>query len=196
MNRLELIRSTLADYEKMRAREEFSGMAELSLVAARRGREEAPADDELYRRVTEEIGADSAQGWARYRSALGWTGRRRPPPAFAEAGPPVAAEWLRRADAGEGTSWRVGPAPGKAGAALIVSVRHRALGPSGALADGETACLRQRATVLAHPRLDAARIAYDIYWGLPENGDASAMRRLFDRFAGFAEQEEGRRHGG
>lgn len=194
MNRLELLRRTLADYEKMRAREEFSGMAELSLVAVRRERGEAPADEALYRRVTAEIGAGGAQGWARYRSALGWPDA--PPPAFEDAGPPVAAEWLRRADAGETTAWRLGPAPGKAGAALIVSVRHRALGPSGALADGETACLRQRAAVLAHPRLGSARrIAYDIYWGLPENGDSSAMRRLFDRFAGFAEPEEDRRHG-
>lgn len=193
MNRLALLRSTLADYENMRARKAFSGMAELSLVAARRGREEAPADEALYGRVAAEIGADGAQGWARFRSALGWPGC--PPPAFEEAGPPVAAEWLRGADADEETAWRLGPAPGKAGAALIVSVRHRALGPSDALAEGETACLRQRATVLAHPRLGSARIAYDIYWGLPENGDASAMRRLFDRFAGFAEHGEGRRHG-
>lgn len=197
MNRLELLRRTLADYERMRARGEFSGMAELFLAAVRRGREEAPADEALYRCVTAEIGAGGAQGWARYRSALGRSDA--PPPAFEDAGPPVAAEWLRRAgagaDAGETTAWRLGPAPGKAGAALIVSVRHRALGPSGALADGETACLRQRALVLAHPRLGSARIAYDIYWGLPENGDSSAMRRLFDSFAGFAEHGEDRRHG-
>ena len=186
MTPLQLLRQTLEDYREMRA--SFSDMNELELVAVRREREVAPADEALFDRVAREI-ADGAQGWARFRSELGWTGN--PPPRFEESGPPVAAEWLCRDGAEAGTAFRLtpAPAPGAVGKALIVSARHRALGESGGLEDGEIACLRQRAAVLAHKCLQPSRrIAYDVYWGLPDSDESqSALRRLFDRFAGFEE---------
>ena len=187
LERLEALRGTLADYRKMR--ESCSGMVDLQLVAVRRERETAAADEVLFERVVREIAADGAHGWGRFRSALGWTGH--PPPAFAESGPPVAAEWLRGEGADAGVAFRLTPAPGAACKALIVSARHRGLGESDRLEDGEIPCLLQRATVLADGRLEPFKcIAYEIYWGLPENdGSGSAMRRLFDRFAGFKEQE-------
>ena len=181
MTRLELLRQALSDYRKMR--EACADLAELQLVAARRERETVTADEALFERVTQAIDAPGAQGWARFRSELGWT--NHPPSGFAKSGPPIAAEWLSREGANAGIAYRLTPAPSVAGATLIVSARHRALGESDRLEDGEIACLRQRATVLAHRRLEPfRRIAYDIYWGLPET-DESAMRRLFDRFAGL-----------
>lgn len=184
MTRLELLRQTLADYLKMR--EACADLAELQLVAARRERETVTADEALFKRVTKAIKEPGAQGWARFRSELGWTNHpNHPPLGFAESGPPIAAEWLSREDANAATAYRLTPAPSVANKTLIVSARHRALGKSDRLEDGEVACLRQCATVLAHQRLKPfGRIAYDIYWGLPET-DEGAMRRLFDRFAGL-----------
>ena len=185
MTRLRLLRQTLEDYRQMRA--SCSGMDELALVAVRREREIAAADEALFDRAAREIAADGAQGWARFRSALGWTGH--PPPGFDESGPPVAAEWLRRDGAGAGVAFRLTPAPGAVGEALIVSARHRDLGDSDELEEGEIPCLRQRAAILANKRLQPfRRIAYDVYWGLPDSDEShSALRRLFDRFAGFEE---------
>ena len=186
MTRLEALRETLADYRKMR--EAFPDMDELQLVAVRRERETVAADEALFDRVAREIDADGAHGWGRFRSELGWTGQ--PPPAFAESGPPVAAEWLRREGEEAGVAFRLTPAPDAAGKALIVTASHRDLGESDRLEDSEIPCLLQCAAVLADGRLPFRRIAYDIYWGLPDNDESgSAMRRLFDRFAGFREQE-------
>ena len=185
MTQLGVLRQTLADYRKMR--QACSDLAELQLVAARRERETVAADEALFERVTQEIDADGARGWARFRSELGWT--NHPPPCFAKSGPPMAAEWMRRQDTDAGIAYRLTPAPNEASAMLIVSARHRTLSESDRLEDGEIACLRQPVTVLAHQRLKPfGRIAYDIYWGLPETDESrSAMRRLFDRFAGFEE---------
>ena len=183
MTRLGLLRQTLADYLKMR--EACADLAELQLVAARRERETAAADKALFERVTQAIKAPGTRGWARFRSELGWT--NHPPSGFAKSGPPIAAEWLSREGGNPEIAYRLTPAPSVAGATLIVSAHHRTLGESDRLEDGEIACLRQRVTVLAHRRLEPfGRIAYDVYWGLPET-DESAMRRLFDRFAGLEE---------
>lgn len=183
MTQLELLRQTLADYRKMR--QSCSGLTILELVAARRESKTVTADEALFERVTQAIDAPGAGGWARFRSELGWT--NHPPSCFAKSGPPIAAEWLSREGANAEIAYRLTPAPRVAGATLIVSARHRALGEADRLEDGEIACLRQRATVLAHRRLKPfGRIVHDVYWGLPET-DKSAMRRLFDRFAGFEE---------
>ena len=183
MTELELLRETLADYCKVR--QTLSDLPELSLVAVRRKREQVAADADLFEKVKKALAGPNG-GWARFRSELGWT--CRPPPCFETSGPPIMAEWLDE----RGVAYRLTPAPSVAGQALIVSVRTRALGHGDSLRDGEEPALRQSLEVLAHTRVDPfTHIAYEVYWGLPPNGSSSATRRLFDRFAGFIEKQEG-----
>ena len=185
MSELDLLRETFADYCKVR--QTLSDLPEMSLVAVRREPEQVAADEKLFERVTKVLAEQGSVGWARYRSDLGWSGGH-PPPRFEESGPPIMAEWRDR----DGTAHRLTPAPSAAGAALVVAVRDRELGPNDGLGEGEVPALRQCMKVLADRRIEPfTHIAYEVYWGLSENGSRSATRRLFDRFAGFCKQVGG-----
>ena len=185
MSELDVLRETFADYCSVR--ETLCDLPEISLVAVRRTCDQAAVDQKLFERVTKALADEHSSGWARFRSELGWSGA--PPPTFKASGPPIMAEWLD----GSGTAHRLSPAPSAVGKALLVAVSHRPLEPRGGLTDGETPALLQRLQVLAHARVAPfTHIAYDVYWGLPENGAPSATRRLFDRFAGFIEEAESR----
>ena len=183
MTELELLRETLADYCKVR--KTLPDLSDLSLVAVRRTRVQVAADTALFEKVNKALGSPNG-GWARFRSELGWI--CQPPPCFETSGPPIMAEWLDNED----VAYRLTPAPNIAGQALIVSVHTRPLGQSDSLGDDEEPALCQSLEVLAHPRVAPfTHIAYKVYWGLLPNGSSSATRRLFDRFAGFIEKQEG-----
>ena len=185
MTELEYLRETFDDYEK--ARNSIDGLPELSLVAVHRTCEQVAVDESLFTRVKEVLA--EKDGWARFRSELGWTGHL--PQCFKQSGPPIMAEW-RGDDDGVDVTWRLTPAPSMAGRALIVSVSEREVEPDGNLEKDEIPALRQRLEVLAHPRVAPfTHVAYDVYWGLPPHGSPSATRRLFDRFAGFSKKMEG-----
>ena len=185
MSELDLLRETFADYCKLR--QTLSDLPEMSIVAVRRKPEQVAADEKLFERVTKVLAEQGSVGWARYRSELGWSGGH-PPPCFKESGPPIMAEWLDR----DGTAHRLTPASSVTGKALIVAIRDRELGSNDDLGEGEVSALRQCLRVLADRRIEPfSHIAYEVYWGLPENGSPSATRRLFDRFAGFCKQVGG-----
>lgn len=184
MKRLDLLRRTHTGYGKLR--EAFGDLPDLAMVAVARTSESAAMDRELFDRVTDALAAKGAVGWARFRSELGWSGC--PPPGFDVSGPPIMAEWLDR----NGVSRRLTPPPSVTGRALIVAIDDRRLGGDDCLEEHEIPALRQRVEVLAHSRVESfEHLAYDIYWGLPQDGSPSATRRLFDRFAGFLPQKEG-----
>ena len=178
MSGLDLLRETLADYG--RVRDALTGLPDLALVSVRRDRGPAPVDRALFERVVAALESPGTLGWARFRSELGMTGWPRPD--FAEAGSPSAAEWIDR----DRVSHRLTPAPGASGQGLIVSITEG----DPAADNGALVCLRQTIAVLAHHRAAPyTHAAYDVYWGLPEDGGTSGMRRLFDRFAGFESRE-------
>ncbi len=184
MKQLDLLRRTYADYCKLHGA--FDDLPRLAPVAVARTSGSAAMDRELFDRVTKVLAGKGAVGWARFRSELGWSGC--PPPCFELSGPPIMAEWLD----GNGVSHRLTPAPNAAGRALIVTIRDRMLSESDCLKEGEIPALRQRVEVLAHSRIDPfTHVAYDVYWGLPQNGSLSATHRLFDRFAGFLPKKGG-----
>ncbi|MDE0460731.1 MAG: hypothetical protein OXI15_25875 [Chromatiales bacterium] len=207
MTRLELLRETFDDYKSLRGHgcAGLDDLPELSFVAVHRKSAQVAADEALFGKVSNVLTGEvdgrawfrrklgwtgdpspgKVHGWARFRSELGWTGH--PPPCFEQSGPPIMAEWLD-----EGVAYRLMPAPSIAGYALVVSVCARPLEPDDYLRDGEEPALCQRLEVLAHPRVAPfTHIAYEVCWGLPSNGSSSATRRLFDRFAGFIEKQEG-----
>lgn len=210
MTRLELLREAFNDYELLRGkRAGLDDLPELSLVAMYRKSAQVVTDRELFEKVTNVLAGEvhgrawfrqklrwtgnpsleeGGNGWARFRSELGWTDH--PPPCFEQSGPPIMAEWLDG-----GISYRLTPAPSVAGQALVVSACARSLDPldpNDCLREGEEPGLRQRLEILADPRVTPfTHIAYEVCWGLPSNDSSSAMRRLFDRFAGFIINQEG-----
>lgn len=206
MTKPELLREAFNDYELLRGkRARLDDLPELSFVAMYRKSAQVAADRELFEKVTNVLAGEmhgrawfrrklgwtgnpsleaEVNGWARFRSELGWTGH--PPPCFEQSGPPIMAEWLDG-----GISYRLTPAPSVAGQALVVSACARSLDPDDCLRDGEAPGLCQRLEVLADSRVAPfTHIAYEVCWGLPSNDSSSAMRRLFDRFAGFITKKQ------
>ena len=187
MNQLGLLRQTHADYCKLRkTKDGLSDLPDLELVAVARTFESAAMDRRLFDRVAKALAGNRTDGWARFRSELGWSGC--PPPCFERSGPPIMAEWLD----GTGKAHRLTPEPNAVGRALVVTVSERPLNEGDSLKGDEFPVLRQCLEVMAHSRVKPfTHIAYKVYWGLLQNGSPSATRRLFDRFAGFRSRKEG-----
>jgi hypothetical protein len=156
-----------------------------------------PADRVAFDLVASHLSRPGAQGWARFRSRAVEAGAAIP--TFEMAGPPIAAEWI----AADGSSVHVRPdaAPDGAGRLVQYDYAERPLFDSAlALAEGETAVLRQVMNVLR--RTSSKReddlsgwqkvLRYHVYWGAAED-EPSAVRRLFYRFAGFGEASLDRR---
>ena len=165
-----------------------SGDTALTLCAVSSGTpERLTADRAAFDRVRNALASSTAQGWARFRSAAYVTGRNKPLPDFDAAGEPLRAEW--RLD--EASSMRLTADPGGSGLVLR-TYADRILAPGDPIPDGYRAALRQTVTVLSDPIPEDPRtlggkqevLIHHVYWGAsPE--DPSAIRRLFDRFAGF-----------
>ena len=184
MTQHDLLRRTHHHYSELRRKNAFPDMPNLHFVAVKRACERAEVNEALFDRVAKAL--DDAVGWARFRSELGWT--CCPPSGFVDSGPPVMAEWLDE----EGVSHRLIPAPNAVGQALIVTTRDRKLGGNDCPGKHEIPALRQHVEVLGHSRVyPFTHVAYDVYWGLPQDDSPSATRRMFDRFAGFLEQKGG-----
>jgi len=171
-----------ADYRLLRAQASAAGLADLALVAVRKETRDHGFDCAAYNDIVKEIGGTTEQsGWCRFRSELGWTGGAMP--AFADAGPPLFAEWT----GGEAKSSRLRvQADGSAPFLRVWTYFERSLGESEPLKEGEQAFLRESAEVVAHVALrPKTRLLYHVFWGAEPHDDVHALRRRFDRFVGF-----------
>lgn len=179
---------TLANWRRLRIAREHDAvpLPMLDLVALRVTELTLPLvtkEDRLvaYVLVAETIGRQGAQGWARCRSELLWPGMADPPD-YETAGPPIAGDW--RVD--HASSTRLTPHPERGMAALLRTFSERSLAEGEEPADDETACLRQRATVLAHDRLGESVLVHHVFWGADRSEPWHNLRRLCDRFVGFS----------
>jgi len=178
------LRRAWQDYRALRqnAPEDWPG---LDLVALGMEAETMLANEDAFDMVHAAIQAPGAQGWARLRSALIWTGQQDLP-GFATAGPPLFAEWCEDAQ----TSLRLRRDPEKPGSLILRRFTERSLQDNDEPNTGETLFLREVRTLVAHPRvLPGTQLDYHVFWGAPEGENPHALRRIFDRFAGFSPEE-------
>lgn len=154
----------------------------LDLVAVHCTSESLPLDEDAFDLVVDAIDTESLTGWCRFRSEIGWSGRL--PAGYASAGPPITAEWVEPG----AVSCRLLPDPdGAPGMGRLWTLSERLLKPEDPLQDGEIACLRERRLVLSEGLPDPCRhLVYHVFWGADPDDDAHALRRRFDRLAGFS----------
>lgn len=120
--------------------------------------------------------ADGCDGWVRYRSAL----CQASDPWEDAFGPPLAGEWVGT----DGATARLAPHPSEPGRLQLVRVSSRTIADDGeARTPGETAALRQREWLMAAD--GDGYLSFEVYWGFDASG---TLRRLFDRFTGFAKE--------
>lgn len=195
-NRTALVQA-LADYSALRKalrarRKEQRGRGDtpvtlpvlpvLDLVAVRCASESIALGQGAYDRVIAALGSGGLTGWCRFRSEVGWSGKL--PADYASAGPPITAEWVFPGAA----SCRLLPDPsGNPGRGVLWTLTERMLKPSEALQGDEQACLRERRLVLSEGLPQPCRhLVYHVFWGADPDDDAHALRRRFDRLAGFS----------
>lgn len=183
------LRQVFADYNTLR-KPVPANWPELKLVAVSTKTGSTGADETCFGEVVEALNEEEQSGWVRFQSDVYWTGAGYSPD-FAECGPPLFAEWTTGAQA----SCRLRADPDTPGKVHIWTYTERDLGVSDDLRKDETAFLRETVTVLGHrKRLGSTELVYHIYWAAPEKAapekkDPFALRRVFDRFAGFKMKE-------
>jgi len=179
--RLHALRQLCADYEAVTT-EESNSWPVLSLVAVRTTIDDTQkADETCFGHILAALEAEGREGWARFRSAVDWTGSGRAI-VFDEAGPPLMAEWTIGARA----SKRLRTAPDAPGEVRIWKYEERDLGQTDVLDAKEDAFLCQAVEVMARDNCKPAdRLVYHVYWAAPEAANPHAIARVFDRFAGF-----------
>ncbi|MGH7109001.1 MAG: hypothetical protein ACREFK_01100 [Stellaceae bacterium] len=210
VDRLELLRDTLAAYNRLRdkaiaetgtheqeaAREEWP---ELVLVAVAACPGPSLTWERAWAQLNDCAAAVGAQGWVRYRSRWAVFGSGKgalPAVGDGETGPPIAAEWSE----GAGASAQLRPCPEygqPSGSLALWRYAERALDPGETLTGHEIPALRQRIWVLEHPvrhgrpraRTLIPCLVYHVFWSADE-ADPSALRRLFARFTGFEQRAD------
>lgn len=154
---------------------------ELQPVAVKHATKQYDADQACFDRVSKELREKDQHGWARFQSEVDWTGNTKTLD-FATAGKPLFAEWT----VGAQTSCRLRSDPENLGEVCVWTYTESDLWPPDNLQNDETAYLRETTTVLGRRiRSNGAKLVYHVYWAAPGDGDAYALRRMFDRFAGF-----------
>ena len=145
-----------------------------------------PLGETTFENVRDGLMDHGCAGWVRLRSNIYVTGDGRPFPSFAEAGPPLAAEWTF----GKSASARA-QIERPDGSLQMIFIRERELAADGALRNGESRAMRQVIEVLrdpidpeTDPPQPLATLVYHVFWGADED-DPSAIRRLFSRFVRF-----------
>ncbi len=174
-----------ADYGTLRAEAAELDLPELSLVALHCATEDIALDESAFDRMCGILDRPDGTGWCRFRSVVRWSGAADFPD-YDTAGPPVLAEWteaperscLLRLQSGSGSP-----------RARIWTFTERMLGPEDPLGEAEICALREKRKALARAAPAGTRsLIYHVFWGAEPHEDAHALRRRFDRFAGFSKE--------
>lgn len=183
---LAVLRQLYADYTKLRKNGTDADWPELVLVAVTPTLTGDHTPDVAQQRVAETSGKPDVQGWIRCRSWSGYLGFGAT--LSDAAGPPIAGEWVQCGnDSNPGTSVHL--RPDGSGKVTEWHYSERLLQDGDALGAGEIAALRQRVTVAARPPCEGGNVlVYHVFWGTADGENRHAVRRLFARFAGFAEE--------
>lgn len=176
---------TFADYGKLKAQAGKLGLPELALVAVHSATEDIALDAVAFDRLRGILGRPEVAGWCRFRSDVRWSGSTDWPE-YGEAGPPLFAEWTEAQD--QSCRLRLLSGTGDPGA-RIWTFTERLLGADDLLREGEVCALREERKALARAAPDGVgRLVYHVFWGAEPHEDVHALRRRFDRFAGFSKE--------
>ena len=176
---------TLGDYLELRLQTEVLDLPDLALVAVHCVTEDLVLDETAFDRLRGILDRTEGEGWCRFRSSVVWSGSTDWP-GYDEAGPPLFAEWTE----GPGRSCRLRLLSGTAPAqARIWTFTERVLEPTGPVGQGEVCALREARQALARAApAGIGSLAYHVFWGAEPHQDVHALRRRFDRFAGFSKE--------
>lgn len=175
-----VLRQVHKDYAAL-ARLDPAHWPALDLVAvAREVAQPLPADKSGFDNVLAALNADS--GWARFRSEVHWTGNPDTPD-YDQWGAPLFAEWVEN----ETSSVRLRLDPDEP-TRLVKWLYTETVVTDEEAEDAEgLVFLREQVAVLGHKRrLPGMMLIYHVFWGGDGKG---AVRRVFDRFAGFQGEE-------
>lgn len=173
------------DYATLRQQAQGLELPEIVLVGVTVTTDDMALDAEAFRQVLAAFAEERAAGWARFRSVVTWSPDTEWPD-FEEAGPPIFAEWT----SGPARSCRLrllsGDGPARA---RLWTFEERPLGADDEPAPGEVCALREaRGAVARAAPAGITGLSYHVFWGAEPHEDVHALRRRFDRFAGFVEE--------
>jgi hypothetical protein len=178
---------TYSDFCLLREQADGLELPEIALVAVDRATEDITLDAAAFNRRRGTLDRPEGAAWCRFRSVVRWSGAADWP-SFKEAGPPLFAEWIEAPE----RSCRLRLLSGSASPrARIWTFTERVLGPDDPLREGEVCALREERKALARAAPDGiASLVYHVFWGAEPHEDVHALRRRFDRFAGFLRRSE------
>lgn len=174
-----------ADYGTLRAQAAGIYLPELALVALHCTTEDIALDKAAFNRICNILKRPEGAGWCRFRSIVAWAGTTAPLE-YDTAGPPVFAEWTETPE--QSCRLRILSGAGTP-RARIWTYTERVLGPDDRLEDGEVCALREQRKALARAAPAGIHsLIYHVFWGAEPHEDPHALRRRFDRFAGFCKE--------